>query len=228
MINIFLISIGLLSGATQVTATGTNGAPIRVAILDTGISNINTRHLCATGHKDFTNSGSVLDRHVNKHGSNVAAIIEREAGPGNWCVVILKVFGSPGLDSFKAYLAALEYAEIQAYPILNISLSGTQKDEFESQVIKRMLDKGQVIVVAAGNNYLDLSKNCTAYPACVDSRLIVVSDLGLKSANKYGPVDIYTIGRNIEGAGVSLSGTSQSTAKVTGQIIREVIRKRGF
>jgi hypothetical protein len=207
-------------------AFGFDAGPIKVAIIDTGISDIGTTHLCATGHKDFTGSGSIVDRHRFKHGSNIAAIIEEEAGPGNWCMVILKAYGGPA--GMEAYLKALKYVEAQKFPITNISMSGLEPDATETAVLKRMLDAGQVIVVAAGNDSLDLNLNCNSYPACVDKRLLVVSDMGLKTANKGGPVDLYVSGRHVKGAGVTLSGTSQSTAKVSGLIVREAIKKRGY
>lgn len=216
------LGCGLLLGAP---IQAFNKPPLRVAIIDTGLSNVNSAHMCPDGHKDFTNSGSIKDTNKFKHGSNIAAIIDREAGPGNWCFVVLKVFNNSNYSQVQYYLDALKFAATQNYAIVNLSITGPTKLADEETALNQLLNAGVVVNVAAGNDSQQLRRPCNVYPACGDPRLNVVSDAGLVRANKGGPVDVYINGRNVEGGGVSLSGTSQSTAIFTGRVIREALLK---
>jgi subtilisin family serine protease len=68
---------------------------------------------------------------------------------------------------------------------------------------------------------------CNFYPACYDSRVVVVASLAVNGKDRsptsnYGaPVDYMVVGEDQEGNGLVMTGTSQATAIVTGMLIKE-------
>jgi hypothetical protein len=214
-----------------------NAAPIpaakgqlTVAILDTGL-NLNwhqATHLCKTGHRNFTNEGSPLDptdKNEYRHGSNITALIEREAKDAKYCIVIVKVISST--STVIDYLQGLLYTLKMNPDFINISLNGEYPNQVEKLLIKMLLNNGVKIIVAAGNDSRDLTKKCKAFPACLDSRLVVVGNRDNLDSNLGGPIDVLENGVNQLGAGVSLSGTSQATAIHTGKLILQQWLKGG-
>lgn len=198
--------------------------PIKVVIIDTGISNVGYTHMCPDGHKSFTKSLSIKDTTASKHGTNIAAIIEKEAGPGNWCFIMLKFMDKEDGKSFDNYMAALEYATTLKPTLLHLSLTGRDKDAYEAQLIKQLLNAGTQVVAAAGNDGEFIPSNkCNVYPACVDSRVYVIGNNGSKTSNRGPYVDTYINGQDVTAGGVTLSGTSQSAALFTGRVIRKVM-----
>lgn len=198
--------------------------PLKVVIIDTGVSNVGYTHMCPDGHKSFSPSASIKDHTQSKHGTNIAAIIEKEGGPGNWCFIMVKFADKEGDITFQDYMNALEYAASLKPALLNLSLTGRNKDAYETQLIKQMINAGTQVVAAAGNDgeFIPATK-CDVYPACVDSRVYVVGNSGSKSSNKGPFVDTFINGENVTAGGITLSGTSQSAATFTGRVIRKVM-----
>lgn len=202
-------------------------AQIKVAVLDTGLSVENIVRdnvkLCEPVHNLAPSD------YVSLHGANVISIITNEAGPSEYCLVVYKVFSGVKLDG-PAYNTALK--EIASRPdisVLHLSLSGRIEDAQETQLITRILDHGVTVVAAAGNDAADLGRQCIAYPACIDPRIVVVGNKGIRSSNYGSPVDIFEDGVEREGGGIKLTGTSQAAATFTGKLIRKTneLRLRG-
>ena len=68
-------------------------------------------------------------------------------------------------------------------------------------------------------------EGCNYYPACYDSRIIVVGSsnqngVRLDSSNYSSKVDAYMDGYEVKADGITHSGTSQSTAKMTGILVK--------
>ena len=65
---------------------------LKVAVIDTGLNFQDdrfNRHLCRSGHKDFTDSGL---NDTNGHGSTVVSLIEKYARNANYCFLIYKFY----------------------------------------------------------------------------------------------------------------------------------------
>ena len=193
---------------------------LRVVVLDSGFDfkKSNKVSLCEDGHKTFTNRPRPHDN--DGHGTNVAGLIDKYAKDSKFCMIIVD-----GLATGSDYYEALKYANSLNPDIINISGGGYGKVKGEAQTVNKILKKGIVMVVAAGNNGVDLNKKCSYFPACLDKRIVVVGNSSYYS-NKGRVVDIKTSGNKKRALGITLTGTSQSTAITTGRIIRAMQRKK--
>ncbi len=140
-----------------------NKDTIKIAVLDTGYDfNSNWKYslnmgkfglkkpkLCKSGHKDFTNT-DIQDDHG--HGTHIVGLIAKEAKDANYCMIILKTW-SPvskiigGLANYNAIV----YAVDMGVDIINYSGGGKTFYLKEYLAVKKALDKGIVLVMAAGN-----------------------------------------------------------------------------
>jgi subtilisin family serine protease len=199
----------------------------RVIVLDSGVPMYPhiREYMCEDGHKDYTDSG-IED--VDGHGTNVAGIIATWMDKKKQCLVILKWYHTKKhhINRFTDVYADIE-ALRPAY--LNLSLNGPARYIEEHAALRRLVQAGTIIVVAAGNDGKNLTKECDAYPACYpmdgfrDKYYVVANHNGVSyapSSNRYGPVNAYMNGNNVRVGNISMSGTSQSAALWTGELIR--------
>lgn len=205
---------------------------ITVAVIDTGVNyeKSEDKRLCQT-----FNTTKEPPEDFHGHGSNIVGLILKNTKPDTkYCINSYKGFAmnSNATEAEKAagYRASLEAVLLARPTIVNISAGGLGQDQKEKELIVKMLDLGIIVVVAAGNEAMDLSKDCAYFPACIDSRLIVVGNgkngkpnHGAKT-NHGGPVEVYVDGQNQTGLGITMSGSSQSTAIVTAKIIEMVAK----
>jgi serine protease AprX len=168
---------GVTSGSFFVNHNvGFNGAGVTVAVLDSGL---------AKGHDDF--SGTKVryfkdfvnhrpDRYDDYgHGTHVAGILagsgkdsdgkEMGVAPGAQ-LVILKVLDSQGNGTVSNVIAALDWLAVKApthnVRVVNLSF-GAKPTELPSKdplalAVKTLVDRGIVVVAAAGNNGDDNGK----------------------------------------------------------------------
>lgn len=199
---------------------------IKVAVIDTGFdSHYKSKvTLCPDGHKDLTDSSEgIEDDHG--HGTHISGLIEKYAKGSDYCQVILKSYSKKMRhNAMPAYEKALAEAIRLNVDIINISANGDEHTDKEKALFQRALAKGILILVAAGNDGKDLNKKCSAYPACYDSRIIVV---GSRAANgkiseksNYGNIVWrYEFGEDVESINGTMTGTSQATAISTGKVV---------
>lgn len=219
-----------------------NKRPIIVAVIDTGFGYENKgkdAKLCKFGHKDFTSAGLTakefntvdpvpLDRHG--HGTHVTGLINHYAGLGtrDYCIVILKYYDSKlpwkeQRENLQRSIDAINYAAKIHVDIINYSGGGVEWAEKEAKAVKKFLDGNGIFFAAAGNENANLSKSAY-YPAMDDKRIISVGnidangDVGLMSNYGY-QVSCWELGTNVEMYGMSMTGTSQSTAIATGKFV---------
>jgi subtilisin family serine protease len=213
--------------------------PIRIAVIDTGLGYMGKgidSHLCKYGHRDFTKDGFVSAKFNTKdvvpldamsHGTNVVGLIDKYASKGNvnYCIVVLKFYGTQKNEDkyLGTEIRAIEYARKLHVDFINLSLGGTFSSSKESKAIKRYLDEGGHVIAAAGNESSDLAES-PFYPAMDDSRVIVVGSLDedgevSKTSNYGSRVNLWEMGEQVTGNGVTLTGTSQATAIATGKIV---------
>lgn len=195
-----------------------------IAILDTGLDLSDPRFadvLCATGHKDFTGEGI---RDYVGHGTHVAGILAKAAPDhSKYCIVIIKVVDRHRVTEGKM-LRGLRYVAAKHYPLVNMSLSGTEPDAEERRTIAT---SGTVFVVAAGNDNLYYK---LAYPGGYN--LPNIRTVGnwdcrhnkIGADSNYGEGIIWRCGTDIKstlpnGTEGVLSGTSMATPLYTAELI---------
>lgn len=198
---------------------------LRVAVLDTGFDPVldHAINRCdASLDRDFTDN-KVFNP---DHGTNVVGLIQKYAKNADFCFIIIKWY-APGAKNGENLTKALEYAAKIKPDIVNISAGGTGKNEKEAEAVKKLVNSGIVVVAAAGNESTDLNKDCNYYPACYNDDIFVVGATDpSKRYSNYGDkhVDI-VVGGTGTAYGITLTGTSQATAKATGMIVRQLSRK---
>lgn len=211
--------------------------PIVIAVVDTGMGfhdRGTDAKLCKYGHKDFTHDGDFTHLFHTKdpvpfdssgHGTNIVGIIDHEmrASGRNYCIVVLKVFSKDGKnDSGLLSIKAFKRAAALHADIINYSATGVDYMEEEKTTILSYINKGGVFVTATGNNGLKMGFPYFFYPAMYDKKIISVSNVkpdgSYSATSNYGAETYSEIGDNVEVYGITLSGTSQATAKITGKI----------
>lgn len=238
-----LISLACLFISCSASADRCGKSPIKVAILDTGFGFEDRGHeanLCKYGHKDFTRDGQFSSAYVtsspvpidfNGHGTNIAGIIDRYAKQAhiNYCLVIVKYYSAQQTDTqnIASSAKAIQYAANIKADFINYSGGGPKSDLSEKIAIMHFLNGGGKFVAAAGNEHEDLNApDCAYYPAMEDPRIIVVGNYDKNGtpaeSSNYGiRVNRWEIGMGVKAFGLTMSGTSQATAAVTGKIVAE-------
>lgn len=209
------------------------GNKVVIAVIDTGFS-IKYKdqvRLCKKGHKDFTaDKNPLIDRH--SHGTHIAGLIAKNIKV-DYCIIVIKYYSpdGPGYDNLINSNKAFRWAIDQGVDMINYSGGGLDSSESEKALIEKALDKNIVVVTAAGNEGKNF-KDQTYYPAMYDSRIVVVGNLHTNdegivernpSSNFGSEVDVQVFGTKIKSVnGIKMTGTSQSTAIVTGRIAKHV------
>ncbi len=216
---------------TEAAWNNTKGAGVKVAIIDTGISQ---EHPQLKGNlvnaKAFGAYGNVEDPHG--HGSHVSGIVAAINGNGVAGVAPeakLYVGGvadnSSGRFAIDNAIKATKWATEQGVDVMNMSFGSTGYDENLDDAIQAAAKKGIAIVVAAGNDYMSLNKT-KYYPACLKN-VITVSATDQSDAkadfSNYGTgyIDVGAPGVDIwstdkDGGYRYMDGTSMASPVVAG------------
>jgi subtilisin family serine protease len=98
--------------------------PIIIAVIDTGIDS-HVANLCKYGHKSFVDKSPLTDQ--IGHGTNMAKLIKKFAGNGEYCMVSIKWYkpNADGLDHTDNLTKAIQYAANLKVDFVNISANGT-------------------------------------------------------------------------------------------------------
>lgn len=199
-------------------------AKTRVAIIDTGVPSIRVP-LCGDNY-DFSKT-SIMDTHG--HATSIAALVDKYAEGADYCQIHLKYFSKNNQNAIPAVTALIKAVALAPDVIVYAGGGPALEPElqkYEKKTIKIALDSGIKVVVAAGNNRHNLDVSCNYFPACYDSRIIVVGNKYkgkiVSSSNRGKIVDYYEEGTNRPEGGKLMSGTSQATAIRAGKIIKEM------
>lgn len=195
-----------------------------ICVIDTGIraSPELENKLCGPV-ADMTGRG-IEDK--DGHGTNVASIIARQIDGSRFCIVPVKWYHNMATQ-VPIYLAINKAVRMGANYI-NISAGGDNPIDKERNALKRALDKGIVITVAAGNDNQDLNEKCSYFPSCYSefrsyNNWHVVANFRDGSyqdgSNYNGPVNSLANGHKVSAGGSMMSGTSQASAQYMGQLV---------
>lgn len=201
---------------------------IKVAVVDTGVNygKVPIHFLCADGHKDISNT---YLNDVDGHGTTIIKEIIKTIDPTRHCIVVIKWI-NPGIDNLTDTQAVNRIANAVQWAVkikakyINLSLSGYGASSRERNAIEAALNSGAVVVVAAGNNNINLHRDCVIFPACYafsNKNFYVVANyrgaFKERSSNYGGPVNAKEYG---------LIGTSQSAAVFLSKYIRGEYEKK--
>ena len=210
----------------QKLAKRKNKPEVKVAILDTGISLIETAFSGRiVNPADFV-AFSPFPHDFNGHGTHCASTIV-DATPSNVKVMPVKTMSGIGFGTIFNNLMGLIYAQLMGADIVNMSLAGLDELELKpyDALLKSMVDDGMTIVVAAGNEGTDVK---TSYPSS-SKYVITVGAINKKNrvdkeySNFGSAVDFVAPGTEIKGYATDLgipcmaimTGTSMATPHVS-------------
>lgn len=229
-------------GAPEFWEKGKKGENITIAVIDSGCDinhpNLKDRII---GVKNFTNEDESKEDIVTDyvgHGTHVAGIIAA-SGINNIVgvapkanLLILKALGKKG-GTYTSVINAINYAVNEKVNIISMSLGGKVDDESLHQSIKKAVNKGILIVCAAGNDG-DNNENTIEinYPAMYNEVISVGSINSNKESSRFSAsnneIDLLAPGQGFGEAGilstapggkyVEMKGTSMSTPHVAGAL----------
>lgn len=209
-------------------ATNSHDPREKIVVIDSGIriTDYNKKYLCNDGHYDVTET-SLHD--YNGHGTNIAGIIARKLNPQTQCIVIIKYFFDTH-GTMTDELQALKIAyQIPNVKVINFSSGGFEPYLKERHLIEKIISNNIYFVTAAGNKSTNLDFICNYFPACynIKSKYFRVVGNGLnqhlksKYTNYGSQITDWRIGDNILGFDIVLSGTSQSTAILSSELMNK-------
>jgi hypothetical protein len=205
-----------------------DGKQIKIAVLDTGISN--HEDLKVAGGVSFI-EGSTSYYDDNGHGTHVAGTIAAlnnnkgvvgSAAKSN--IYAVKVLNNNGSGSISQVIQGIDWAIENNMNIISLSLGTLENSTALYESVKRAFNSGLLIVAAAGNRGKG-SEDRLLYPANYPEVLSVgATDLNNKRASFSSTglfLDIVAPGVDIlsttnDGDYGTLSGTSMATPHVTG------------
>lgn len=234
---------GMALAAIQNVWTITKGEGIRVAILDTGISD-HTDLITAWKKDNAINcsSDATWEDKGSGHGTHVAGIIAGSdndfgvVGVAPGCEIIpIKVLDDSGAGNYESIEKGLKNAINMNVDIINMSLgSSTAPPESLHDLIKQAVAQGIVVVAAAGND-----AHAVNYPARYDE-VIAVAALDQNGSlaaftSKDDTIDIVAPGVDIYSTYLNneyckMSGTSQASPFVAGicALIKSALKKQNL
>lgn len=207
-------------GVEKLAKEARGGLGVSIAILDSG----DPKPMCLPSCHVYLNDGSQSDEFG--HATAVASILFGGNGIIGVCEGVrpyyVKVLDDNGLGTVKSVVEGINLAIDKNVDLINLSLGFMRTEKCPKSLEKaceRAREAGKVIFCAAGNDGGPVN-----WPAALKSTLCIGStaENGIKSSfSSVGEVDFVAPGQNLRvlnqhGNVISVSGTSFSTALVTG------------
>lgn len=216
--------------ASKAKTAGYTGKGVRIAILDTGISDKSGLQISGG---TSTVEGITSYNDDNGHGTVVAGIIgaKSKAYKGiapDASLYAVKVMDKDGNGSTQSLAEGLDWAIRQHMDVINLSLSFPQQSNAVQDLLKKAAEQGITVIVAAGNSGTSEGTGDTlAFPAKSPETITVAAvDSGLKRAVFSGTgssVELSAPGVGIVSTSVSgkykiSDGTSMAAPFVSGMV----------
>lgn len=180
-------------------------------------NNYYNANFCKDGHKDVSGDNLFVNdipTDPHGHGTAIAGLIHQYATgvvigdsvdggvsveqekkisklsksvDANYCIAMIKYGGAKKVYTLEELLTALDYVAENDFDILNLSLGGYSFDPREAMVVKKILDKGTVVVAAAGNDNVNL-KISPFYPGMYYPTIEVVGSYSDGNKNDHSPI----------------------------------------
>jgi len=207
-------------GAPEAWATTTRGAGVVVAVVDTGVTQVEdlagTRIL--TGASFVPGTRTAADD--QGHGTHVAGTIAQTTNNGvgvagvapGATVLPVKVLSKYGFGSAAWIAAGIDYAADEGADIINLSLGGGYSKVIET-AIKKARARGVLVVAAAGNG----GRRGVGYPGAL-AETIGVSATG--PDGRLAPYSSY-------GKGVDIAAPGGDKTKSGGGILQDTVDGKG-
>jgi len=133
----------------------------------------------------------------------------------DYCLVIIKIFNTARTFNFDKYIKALKYISTIDVQVANLSFTGKDFLQEEYDALKLLSNKGIKLIIASGNDALNLDKKCNTYPACYKNLNSIVVGSDNKLVSNYGSI----VNKYERHCIFNSCGTSMSTAIVTGKYV---------
>lgn len=164
-----------------------DGKTITIALVDTGYSYSNVHNevnIC--GKYNATNDTKDITESVY-HGSLMVDIIAQYLNKHkvDYCIYVIKYMDKE--INVESYIKALRYLEKVDADVINLSLSGIVKLDYECDILSKLLDKGVIMTAAMGNEGIDVSQIKT-YPAMCDDRIYKAQSTSSKTNYNSKPI----------------------------------------
>lgn len=201
---------------------------VLVAVIDSGVD---------TDHELLKDR--LVESNVNMSGSGTTNSAEDDYGHGTHVAGIIanytlenvkikpyKVLNREGKGSLSSIALALDMAVLDGADVVNISIAGKAESPTLTASVDNATANDVNVVVAAGNNSLNLKNNYIS-PACIESAITVsaidANDNLASFSNYNGTIDIAAPGVDIESSYlnntyIQLSGTSMAAPQVAAGI----------
>lgn len=207
-----------------------NKGSARIAVLDTGLKTGSVPDGDIVASFDAVNPEQPISDNMG-HGTQMALIASGAVAPEgtkseastNNPVISIRAFDDNGFTSSFTIMESIDFAEKNGAKVMSLSWGSATKSAFMEDAINTAVEKGMVVVAAAGNEPTGKPEYPAAYP-----QVIGVGALGpggkTWDKSNYGPfVDIYapgfaTLPVGYKGDPGVYAGTSISTAFVASQI----------
>ena len=199
-------------------------ADVVVAVIDSGVD---TDHEHLEGRLQLTNINLSSSGEPNSceddygHGTHVAGIVADNT-LSNVKIRPYKVLNNQGKCPTSLMAIAIDLAVADGVDVINISISAEGDNQMLTDAVNEATNKGVNVVVSAGNDNTDLSKNHYS-PASIESAITVsaVNDKGQLSyySNYNGTIDIAAPGDDVKSSYLYntyklMSGTSMAAPAV--------------
>ena len=206
--------------ATQFIAQGTRTAAtlnaklsatkgmLKVGMIDTGVAAHTVLKNAQIKQRDFSNAKATA---TTEHGTAIASLLARDGANQIYAANIFQGTGAKPYTSADAIVRALDWMVGQDVVVINISLAGPRNKILDA-LIARALEKGHVIVAAAGNGGPTAPP---AYPAALPNVIAVTAvDRNLR-VYRYANQGRY-ITVSAHGVGVTAAAPGGGTGSYTG------------
>lgn len=212
---------GTGSGAKPRKLAGRKGN-LTIGMIDTGVSSHRVLSETSLQQRDFSDG---KNGGPTEHGTAIASLLARDGASQIYAANIFRGSAAKPFTSADAIVRALDWMVGQNVPVINISLAGP-RNKILDRLISRAVDKGYVIVAAAGNGGPTAPP---AYPAALPNVVAVTAvDRKLhvyRYANQGGYITVSAQGVDVSaaapGGGIgNYTGTSFATPHIAAWMAR--------